>query len=120
MGYPDGSGGAVSSGAGPMKIERDKILDWGVSRPRVGSEPGIIQGMNGNGRRKPGPQPKGDRSAFTIRIPMDHRPVVEDAARAAGMSLGDYVATILAQQHNLPEPEYLSRNKDQRALPISA
>lgn len=73
-----------------------------------------------SGRRKPGPQPKGDRSAFTVRIPKDHRPVVEQAARDAGMSLGDYVAVVLAKQHNLPEPEYTTRNKAQEALPIGA
>lgn len=79
---------------------------------------GAMSGLSG--RRKPGPVPKGDRSQFTIRVPADHRPVLEKAAKEAGLPLGDYVAVVLAAKHDLPIPAYVNRDKGQEALPISA
>lgn len=73
-------------------------------------------------RRKPGPQPKGERSAFTIRVPIDYRPILDAAAAEAGMSLGDYAATVLARSLDLPDPAYIHAKdqKDQEALPLGA
>lgn len=68
-----------------------------------------------------GRKPKGNRSAISCRVPADQKPVLEEAARRRGMFLGDYVAMILAEHHDLPVPDYLlPQNKGQEALPISA
>lgn len=71
-------------------------------------------------RRKPGQQPKGDRAAITVRVPRDHYDVIFAAAQAAGLSLSDYVTVILAEQHGLPVPDYVTRSRNQEELPISA
>ncbi|WP_203338640.1 hypothetical protein [Nocardioides limicola] len=73
--------------------------------------------MTNRGGRKP----KGNRAAISCRVPSDQKPLFEEAARAAGMPLGDYVAVILAEHHGFPVPEYLlPRNKGQAELPIGA
>jgi hypothetical protein len=56
------------------------------------------------GRRKPGPQPKGDRSQITLRLPTDHRELYVVAARTAGLPLSDYLTLVLARAHHLPVP----------------
>lgn len=73
-----------------------------------------------DGRRKPGPPHKGDRSAFTVRVPADHRPALDEAAKAAGMKLGDFVACVLAERLDLPTPSYINRDRGHPTLPISA
>ncbi len=69
-----------------------------------------------------GPQPKGDRSAITVRIPKTHRALYERAAVEAGVPLGDYIALALARAHQLEDPEYVYRNRNvnQEPLPLSA
>lgn len=71
-------------------------------------------------RRKRGPKPKGIRTQFTLALPSDHLEFYRAAAAARGMPTGDYIALRLAQAHEFPEPEYISRNRPQEALPISA
>lgn len=67
-----------------------------------------------------GPTPKGDREQFTIRLPRTHLEMYRERARDAGLPLGDYLATQLAVAHELGEPEYVTRSRDQEELPISA
>lgn len=55
-----------------------------------------------------------------VRVPRDHRAVYERAAAEAGIPLGDYVALMLARAHELAEPEYVHRNRDQVELPLGA
>lgn len=69
-------------------------------------------------RRKPGPKPRG-QAQITLRVPAGHRPCYEAAARAAGLSLSDYLALVLAQAHELPEPDYLRTNRAQEELPLT-
>jgi hypothetical protein len=71
-------------------------------------------------RSKGGRRPKGVRSQITCRVPADHKPVLEDAAREAGLPLSDYVAVVLAEKHNLSMPSYTEENKLQQRLPLSA
>lgn len=72
-------------------------------------------------RRRPGPQPKGDRAAFTVRAPSAHMSAYRELAAAEGIPLGDYLARELARRHGLPDPGYLTRaNRDQAALPLGA
>ena len=69
-----------------------------------------MQARSAPTRRKPGPKPKGDRSAITVRVPSEHARVYEEAAREAGFqSLSDYLCAHLAQGHGLAQPEYLQR-----------
>jgi hypothetical protein len=69
---------------------------------------------------KPGPEPKGDRTAYTLRAPRDHMDYYKAAAVAAGLPLGDYLALVLARSHDLEEPAYLHRpNNNQPDLGIS-
>ncbi len=61
-------------------------------------------------RRKPGPRPKGERKAFTVRTPAEHHRLFEDAYKALGYaSLSDYVAALLAEHHGLAVPPYVHR-----------
>lgn len=69
--------------------------------------------MAGN---KPGPKPKGKRTAFTVRYPDDHLAIYKHRAAAAGVPLGDYLAAKMASAEGLDEPEYLQRNRHQPAL----
>jgi hypothetical protein len=55
-----------------------------------------------------------------VRVPRDHRVVYEQAARSAGIPLGDYIALSLAQAHELAEPDYVHRNTGQEELPLPA
>lgn len=58
-------------------------------------------------RRKPGPRPKGDRRAITVRIPRSQWEEFDAARKEAGYSnLSDYVAVLLAQHHGLQVPSY--------------
>lgn len=71
-------------------------------------------------RAKRGRKPKGVREQIGVRVPVEQKALYEEAARAAGLPLGDYVAIILAQHHDLDLPSYLLENKNQEQLPISA
>ena len=76
--------------------------------------------MAGN---RPGPRDKGDRLAMHVRVPREHRKIYAAAALAADMPLGDYVALMLAQAHDLNAPEYVYRrlhDAGQRELPLPA
>jgi hypothetical protein len=55
-----------------------------------------------------------------VRVPRTHHAIYERAAAEAGMPLGDYVALMLARAHELDEPEYVHRRRDQRELPLGA
>jgi hypothetical protein len=71
-------------------------------------------------RKRPGPQPKGDRTPLHVRVPRAHREVYEAEAAKAGLPLGDYIALKLALAHALDEPEYVNRRNDQVELPLGA
>ncbi len=62
-------------------------------------------------RRRPGPEPKGVRRQFTLRLPDDQYAVYKQEADALGMSLADYLAAALARGHGLPEPDYVHRSR---------
>lgn len=63
--------------------------------------------MSATRSRKPGPEPKGIRRQFTVRVPIDQYDVYKQEADARGLSLGDYLTSVLARGHGLPEPDYL-------------
>ena len=63
-----------------------------------------------------GPVPKGRREVFTGRYPADHLDLYKARAAAAGLPLGDYLASVLASAHGLAEPEYLHRSRNQPEL----
>lgn len=68
-----------------------------------------------------GRRPKGRRAAFTVKVPEDQKPLLEEKARAAGLPLCDYVAVILAQHHGYDAPSYLdTAHGGHPELPISA
>jgi hypothetical protein len=69
--------------------------------------------MAGN---KPGPAGKGDRHQLSIRVPKRHYLLYEEEARAAGLSLCDYMALVMARAHALEDPEYLRRATNQLAF----
>ena len=71
-------------------------------------------------KRRPGTPSKGDRSAITARVPTPHRDVYELAASNCGMPLSDYIALCMAQLHQLDEPDYVYRNRNQAELPLGA
>lgn len=72
-------------------------------------------------RKKPGPVPKGVRRQFTLRVPEEQFDVYQRAATQQGLSLGDYLAGVLARGHGMPDPEYLhrSRRRDSDMLPLT-
>jgi hypothetical protein len=74
-------------------------------------------GMAGD---RSGPRVKGDRTPMHVRVPRTHRAVYERLAKKAGLPLGDYVALRLAQAHDLDEPEYINRSRQQLELPLGA
>lgn len=43
------------------------------------------------GSGKPGPDPKGVREQFTVRVPSDQMAVYRNEARRRGMPMGDYL-----------------------------
>ena len=65
---------------------------------------------------RPGPKPKGKRTAITSRYPDDHLALYKARAVAEGMPLGDYLARVLAEAHGLDEPSYLHRSSNQPVL----
>lgn len=65
---------------------------------------------------KPGQPSKGDRAAHTVRTPRDHMNRYKAEAAARGLSVGDYLAVVLAEAHGLDAPAYLDRNRHQDAL----
>ena len=70
--------------------------------------------------RRPGPDPKGDRSQITLRLPRTHRTVYEHAAKQAGLPLGDYLALRLARAQGLDDPDYIALKLTDEALPLGA
>jgi hypothetical protein len=67
-----------------------------------------------------GRQPKGERAQILARVPKPHRHVYEQRAAEQGIPLGDYVALVLAQAHELAEPDYINRDRRQGELPLGA
>lgn len=63
---------------------------------------------------RPGPTPKGDRSAITVRMERRHRSTYEQEAAKAGLPLGDYLALVLARGHQLDVPDYLQGRRRRR------
>lgn len=59
---------------------------------------------------RPGRKPRGERSAITVRLPVDHRSVYQNEADAQGLGLGDYIMLKLAESHDLEEPAYMQRD----------
>lgn len=73
-------------------------------------------------RRRPGPESKGDRRQFTMRLPAHDFAIYKAAADKQGLSLADYLAGVLAHGHGLPTPTYLyrhRRNGQQPQLPLT-
>jgi hypothetical protein len=68
-------------------------------------------GAAGDRAPKPGQQPKGRRRAITTRVPEPHWDVFQEAAEQAGLPLGEYVYSVMAREHHLPEPDYLIRHR---------
>jgi hypothetical protein len=71
------------------------------------------------GSGKPGPDPKGVREQFTVRVPSDQMAVYRSEARQRGMPMGDYLVLALAKAHELPEPAYLFRDRGAPTLPLA-
>lgn len=71
------------------------------------------------GRRRPGPDPKGDRVQFTARLPKTDLEHYRQEAERSGLPLTDYLALKLAEAHGLPVPAYLDRNTRQEALAVA-
>lgn len=53
-----------------------------------------------------------------MRVPRAHYAVYEEQARRHGMSLSDYFGMLMARVHELDEPEYISRNRQQETLAL--
>lgn len=73
-------------------------------------------------RKRPGPQPKGVRKQFTMRLPEDQFAVYKAEADRRDVSLADYLTEVLARGHGLPEPDYLHRRRydqHQEQLPLT-
>jgi len=79
--------------------------------------------MDTRTHRRPGPEPKGVRRQFTVRVPVEQFEIYEQAAASGGSSIGDYLVSALARQHDLPEPTYVRRRHgggdDQLPLPAT-
>jgi hypothetical protein len=63
---------------------------------------------------KYGPDPKGDRTQFTARLPTAHLERYKSEAESCGLALTDYLALKLAEAHDLPEPEYIADERERR------
>lgn len=57
--------------------------------------------------RRAGRPPKGDRKPVTVRLPATHYEAYDQAARAHGLTLNDYLTVVLAHGHELPLPDYV-------------
>ena len=55
------------------------------------------------GRAGPGRPGKGDRQLFATRAPRPLADVIRRRADEAGLTLSDYIASILATAHDMPE-----------------
>ena len=71
----------------------------------------------------------GARHAHTVRMPVDHFEVYDEAAEDAGLDVGDYLVMQLAHAHGLPTPGYIeerqrkalaAREAEQQEMRISA
>lgn len=62
--------------------------------------------MAGN---KPGPDSRGPRTQFTLRLPTGHLALYDGQAKSEGISLNDYLTRHLAQAHGLELPSYLNQ-----------
>lgn len=70
--------------------------------------------------RSPGRRPKGDRAAICAKLPVDHLAYYRQAAEDLDIPVGDYIALKLAEVHGWPVPDYITINRSQEELPISA
>ena len=57
----------------------------------------------------PGPDSRGPRTQFTLRLPTGHLELYTNRARSEGVSVTDYLTRHLAQAHGLELPSYLNR-----------
>lgn len=75
--------------------------------------------MCGMSSTRPGPQPKGRRAQFTVRLPERHLARYRAEADERGMHLTDYLAMTLAEAHGLEAPPYLQASEQQPPLPAA-
>ena len=70
--------------------------------------------------RKPGVgrPSKGDRDHIVTRPSRVVGDLVRQRADEAGLTISDYVASVLARAHGVPEADLLTRNRDQEVLPL--
>lgn len=59
--------------------------------------------------RKRGMPSRGERSAISIRVPIDQRAVFEERAAALGIPLSSWSAIVLAEAAGLPIPDYVEK-----------
>ena len=70
-------------------------------------------------RRGQGGRPsKGDRDHIVTRPSRVVGDVVRQRADEAGLTISDYVASVLARAHGLPEPVLVAGERGQEVLPL--
>ena len=70
-------------------------------------------------RRGHGGRPsKGDRDHIVTRPSRVVGDLVRQRADEAGLTISDYVASVLARAHGVPEADLLTRDRDQEVLPL--
>ena len=76
-----------------------------------------VQPLEGpDAERRPGMPPKGGKR-LTTRVPQSHLDVYDEAAKDRGMRRSDYIAWLLAKAHDLEEPWWLRKDRNQPDLP---
>jgi hypothetical protein len=71
-------------------------------------------------RRKPGPKPKGERTATPVYLPNDLRAEVLDIAREQGLPLTSVITRMVAEALGRPAPDYCyPRPSMQEELPLT-
>lgn len=58
-------------------------------------------------RRKPGTRPRGQRTAISVRVPVDQRSIYEERAAELGIPLSSWVTIKLAEAEGLEVPDYV-------------
>ena len=70
-------------------------------------------------RRGHGGRPsKGDRDHIVTRPSRVVGDLVRQRADEAGLTISDYVASVLARAHGVPEADLLTRDRNQEVLPL--
>lgn len=86
-----------------------------MRRGEPGSSYVLVMDANSS-PQKHRPHRRGDRSGFTVRMPVELKQELEDRAGSAGVPLGSFIIQAICEAENLEVPDYIVKELQKAKL----